>query len=79
MLSSLLFVIIEDRNRGPVGNEIGAIPSTQAPDYIQPVSEGVGCAFIGNPQAYRGTVSTTYKGLKCQHWDAMYPHQHKYR
>ena len=55
------------------------VPVTETPAFTEALSFGKGCAEVGNARAYRGTASTTYRGLTCQHWDSMHPHSHKYR
>lgn len=34
--------------------------------------------FRGQGEGYRGTVSVTPAGVTCQHWDALFPHNHSY-
>ncbi|KAG2459997.1 HGF factor, partial [Polypterus senegalus] len=34
--------------------------------------------FRGQGEKYRGTVNTTPSGVKCQHWDSQFPHNHSY-
>ena len=34
------------------------------------------CKMTGKGGEYRGTISTTRKGVKCQRWDEHFPHRH---
>ncbi|XP_028670728.1 hepatocyte growth factor [Erpetoichthys calabaricus] len=34
--------------------------------------------FRGQGEKYRGTVNATPSGVKCQHWDSQFPHNHSY-
>ncbi|KAK1785038.1 hypothetical protein P4O66_018462, partial [Electrophorus voltai] len=48
-----------------------------ASDNNSDVETSTAC-FRGNGEGYRGTVEVIHKGLKCQRWDAQFPHPHPY-
>ncbi|TRY84049.1 hypothetical protein DNTS_021078 [Danionella cerebrum] len=41
-------------------------------------AEVTSTCFRGQGEGYRGTVSVTPAGVACQHWDALFPHNHSY-
>ncbi|XP_056357528.1 hepatocyte growth factor-like protein isoform X4 [Oenanthe melanoleuca] len=43
----------------------------QKKDYLQD-------CIMGDGSSYRGTRATTEKGLRCQHWQATTPHDHRF-
>uniref|UniRef100_A0A4W4F8M5 Hepatocyte growth factor n=1 Tax=Electrophorus electricus TaxID=8005 RepID=A0A4W4F8M5_ELEEL len=48
-----------------------------ASDNNSDVETSTAC-FRGNGEGYRGTVEVIHEGLKCQRWDAQFPHPHPY-
>nr|7OCL_A Chain A, Hepatocyte growth factor alpha chain,Hepatocyte growth factor alpha chain [Homo sapiens]7OCL_B Chain B, Hepatocyte growth factor alpha chain,Hepatocyte growth factor alpha chain [Homo sapiens] len=72
----------ENYCRNPRGEEGGPWCFTSNPEVRYEVCDIPQCSevecIIGKGRSYKGTVSITKSGIKCQPWSSMIPHEHSF-